>query len=131
MSTVTTTAAAKASEPEAPKKRSDRSRAENRLGQRLVAPAVIVMLAVTAWPMIQALYLSLFRYRLTSPDDKEFVGLSNYGTVLTDGLFWQDTWNTVLIMVVTVGGRAGDRLRVRDGDAPHRVRPRRRSGRRS
>ena len=53
--------------------------------------------------MIQALYLSLFRYRLTSPDDKEFVGLGNYGTVLTDGLFWQDTWNTVLIMVVTVG----------------------------
>jgi multiple sugar transport system permease protein len=81
---------------------SDRSRAENRLGQRLVAPAVILMLLVTAWPMIQALYLSLFRYRLTAPDDREFVGLSNYGTVLTDRLFWQDTWNTVLIMVVTV-----------------------------
>ena len=103
MSTVTATAGAKAGEGQkAPKKRSDRSRAENRLGQRLVAPAVIVMLAVTAWPMFQALYLSLFRYRLTSPDDKEFIGLSNYGTVLTDQLFWQDTWNTVLIMVVTV-----------------------------
>src|SRR4029077_6735148 len=71
-------------------------------GRRLVAPAVIVMLAVTAWPMIQALYLSLFRYRLTSPDDKQFVGLDNYGTVLTDSLFWQDTFNTVLIMLVTV-----------------------------
>jgi multiple sugar transport system permease protein len=82
---------------------SDRARAENRLGRRLVAPAVIVMLGVTAWPMIQALYLSLFRYRLTSPDDKQFVGLGNYRTVLTDGLFWQDTLNTVLIMVVTVG----------------------------
>ncbi|MFC7494445.1 MULTISPECIES: carbohydrate ABC transporter permease [unclassified Nocardioides] len=80
----------------------DRSRAENRLGQRLVLPAVIVMLVVTAWPMIQALYLSLYRYRLTNPDDKEFVGLSNYGTVLTDSLFWQDTLNTVIIMVVTV-----------------------------
>ena len=81
---------------------SDRSRAENRLGMRLVAPAVILMLIVTAWPMGQALYLSLFRYRLTAPDDREFVGLGNYGTVLTDQLFWQDTWNTVLIMVVTV-----------------------------
>ena len=81
----------------------DRAAAENRLGIKLVLPAVIVMLAVTAWPMIQALYLSLFRYRLTSPDDKEFIGLSNYGTVLTDPLFWQDTLNTVLIMVVTVG----------------------------
>ncbi len=81
---------------------SDRSSAENRLGLRLVAPAVIVMLLVTAWPMIQALYLSLFQYRLTSPDDKEFVGLGNYATVLADGLFWKDTVNTVIIMVVTV-----------------------------
>ena len=81
---------------------SDRSRAENRLGMKLVAPAVILMLLVTAWPMIQALYLSLFRYRLTAPDDREFIGLNNYLTVLSDGLFWQDTWNTVLIMVITV-----------------------------
>jgi multiple sugar transport system permease protein len=81
---------------------SDRSRAENRLGQRLVAPAVVLMLIVTAWPMGQALYLSLFRYRLTAPDDREFVGLGNYGTVLTDKLFWIDTGNTVMIMVVTV-----------------------------
>jgi multiple sugar transport system permease protein len=81
---------------------SDRSKAENRLGLKLVAPAVVMMLLVTAWPMGQALYLSLFRYRLTAPDDREFIGIDNYVTVLTDSLFWQDTWNTVLIMVVTV-----------------------------
>ncbi len=81
---------------------SDRSAAENRLGLKLVAPAVVMMLLVTAWPMGQALYLSLFRYRLTAPDDREFIGIDNYVTVLTDSLFWQDTWNTVLIMVVTV-----------------------------
>ena len=81
---------------------SDRTVAENRLGRRLVAPAVIVMLVVTAWPMIQALYLSLFRYRLTTPDDKAFVWLSNYGTILSDSLFWKDTLNTVIIMIVSV-----------------------------
>ncbi|GAB3779929.1 carbohydrate ABC transporter permease [Nocardioides ungokensis] len=81
---------------------SDRSSAENRLGQKLVAPAVIVMLLVTAWPMLQALYLSMFRYRLTTPNDKEFIWFSNYGTVLGDSLFWKDTVNTVIIMVVTV-----------------------------
>ena len=58
---------------------SDRATAENRLGQQLVAPAVIVMLLVTAWPMLQALYLSLFRYRLTTPDDKEFIGSATTG----------------------------------------------------
>ena len=81
---------------------SDRFRAENALGRKLVAPAVILMLIVTAYPMLQALYLSLFRYRLTTPNDREFIGLSNYGTVLTDSLFWKDMWNTVLIMIVTV-----------------------------
>ena len=100
MTTVTEAPAAKqvAGRPHA----SDRSAAENRLGIKLVAPAVVVMLVVTAYPMFQALYLSLFRYRLTDPDAKEFIGLSNYGTVLTDSLFWKDTWNTVIIMVVTV-----------------------------
>lgn len=89
-------------ERKARKQASDRSRAEERLGQKLVLPAVLVMLVVTAWPMIQALYLSLFRYRLTTPEDRAFIGVDNYITVLTDSLFWRDTWNTVLIMVVTV-----------------------------
>lgn len=81
---------------------SDRSRAESRLALRLVAPAVALMLLVTAFPMLRALYLSLFSYSLTAPDEREFVGLDNYVTALSDGLFWRDTANTVFIMVVTV-----------------------------
>lgn len=81
---------------------SERARAETVLGWKLVAPAVAMMLLVTAWPMLRALYLSLFRYRLTAPDDREFVGLSNYAAVLTDPLWWTDVGNTLFIMVVTV-----------------------------
>jgi multiple sugar transport system permease protein len=99
---VTTTAAKPARSKPAKAAASDRTSAENRLGLKLVAPAVVLMLLVTAWPMIQALYLSLFRYRLTTPDDREFVGLGNYTTALSDSLFWTDIWNTVVIMVVTV-----------------------------
>jgi multiple sugar transport system permease protein len=80
----------------------ERARGENRLAWKLVAPAIVVMLAVTAYPMLRALYLSLFQYRLTAPDDREFVGLENYWNVLTDTLWWRDIWNTVFIMVVTV-----------------------------
>jgi multiple sugar transport system permease protein len=97
---VTTTVARPATK--APAADTDRSVAENRLGLKLVAPAVVLMLLVTAWPMLQALYLSLFRYRLTTPDDREFVGLDNYISALGDSLFWTDIWNTVVIMVVTV-----------------------------
>jgi multiple sugar transport system permease protein len=102
-----TTHVATAATPEKPQKApktpsTDRSRAENRLAMKLVAPALVLMLLVTAFPMIRALYLSLFSYSLTAPDDREFIGLSNYVTALTDGLFWRDTLVTVFIMVVTV-----------------------------
>jgi multiple sugar transport system permease protein len=80
----------------------DRARAENRLGWKLVAPAVVLMLIVTAYPMFEALYLSLFRYRLTTPGDKGFVGLSNYGVILSDRLWWDDVFNTLFIMIITV-----------------------------
>ncbi|MDP2775707.1 MAG: sugar ABC transporter permease [Nocardioides sp.] len=81
---------------------SERTRTENSLGRKLVAPAIIVMLVVTAFPMLRALYLSVYNYALTAPEDKEFVGVDNYVTALTDPLFWKVTGVTVLYMVVTV-----------------------------
>ncbi len=81
---------------------SDRSRAETRLGQKLVAPAIILMLIVTAFPMLRAIWLSVYNYSLTAPDDKAFVGAGNYLTALTDSLFWQTTGITVFYMVFTV-----------------------------
>lgn len=101
MSTAVQTATKPAKHRSVPKD-SDRSRNENNLGRKLVAPALVVMLLVTAFPMLRALYLSLFDYSLTAPDDRTFVGLSNYGTALSDSLFWRDTANTVMIMIVTV-----------------------------
>jgi len=81
---------------------SDRSRSENRLALKLVAAPLALMLLVTAFPMLRALYLSLFTYSLTAPDDRKFIGIDNYVTALTDSLFWRDTLVTVIIMIVTV-----------------------------
>jgi multiple sugar transport system permease protein len=80
----------------------ERTRSERRLGWKLTAPAVVVMLAVTAYPMLNALWLSLFSYRLTDPAAREFVGLRNYGVILSDALWWQTVVTTVIITVVTV-----------------------------
>jgi multiple sugar transport system permease protein len=85
-----------------PARLSERARDEQRLGWYLVAPAVVVMLAVTAYPLGRAVYLSLYSYRLTDPAAKEFVGLRNYWVVLTDSLWWQDVFTTVFITVITV-----------------------------
>ncbi|MEX3508342.1 ABC transporter permease [Kocuria sp. WRN011] len=90
---------------QAPKRKrqiSDRVRAERKLGWLLAGPAFIIMLLVTLYPIVQAIYDSLFSFRLTAPGDKEFVFLGNYATVFSDGLFWRDLGVTLLITVVTV-----------------------------
>jgi multiple sugar transport system permease protein len=81
---------------------SDRSKAERKLGWMLAGPAFAVMLLVTAYPILQAVYYSLFNYRLTDPDNRSFIGLSNYGVILTDSLWWQALAVTIFITVVTV-----------------------------
>jgi multiple sugar transport system permease protein len=81
---------------------SERARAERRLGWMLCAPAVVVMVAVTAYPILYAVYLSLRRSDLRFPDKSEFVGLANYGHVLGATLWWDDVLHTVIITVVSV-----------------------------
>ncbi|RBY85201.1 carbohydrate ABC transporter permease [Blastococcus sp. TF02A-26] len=81
---------------------SDRSKAERKLGWLLAGPAFFVMLAVTAYPILQAVYESLFSYRLTDPDNRSFNGLSNYWVILSDSLWWTSLGVTLLITVVTV-----------------------------
>lgn len=81
---------------------SDRMRHERRLGLRLSAPAFIVMILVTAYPLGYAIVLSLFRYRLTDPDGRSFVGLQNYLTVLTDPVWWSAVSTTAIITVISV-----------------------------
>ena len=82
--------------------KSQRAKSEARLGWLLAGPAFFVMLFVVLYPILQAVYDSLFNYRLTAPGDREFVGLGNYGVILTDPVFWKDLGVTLLITVVTV-----------------------------
>ena len=97
-----TVATAGQSPAPAKKKLSEGARAERRLGWLLCAPAVIVMIAVTAYPIAYAVYLSLERYNLELPQDVKFVGLANYGAVLTSPYWWHALVVTLIITVVSV-----------------------------
>jgi multiple sugar transport system permease protein len=81
---------------------SEATRAERRFGWLLCSPAVIVMAAVAFYPIIYAIYLSLQRYDFRFPKATHFVGLSNYGVVLSSGLWWHAFVVTIIITVVTV-----------------------------
>jgi multiple sugar transport system permease protein len=81
---------------------SARTRSEHRLAWLLCAPAVLAMLAVTAYPIGYAIVLSVQQIDLRFPDEGGFVGLDNYTTVLSSQLWWTDVFNTVFLTVVTV-----------------------------
>jgi multiple sugar transport system permease protein len=81
---------------------SEGARAERRLGWMLCAPAVIVMIAVTAFPVGYAIYLSLERYNLELPKAVKFIGFSNYAAVLSSPYWWQALKVTVIITVFSV-----------------------------
>jgi multiple sugar transport system permease protein len=81
---------------------SEGARAERRLGWLLIAPAVIVMIAVTAYPIGYAVYLSLKRYDLRFPKQAKFVGLDNYAAVLRSPFWWHALWITLIITVISV-----------------------------
>jgi multiple sugar transport system permease protein len=80
----------------------DKTRAERKLGLMLCAPAVVMMLLVTAYPILYAFILSLQKKDLRFPGESGFVGLSNYATVLGSSLWWQAVFNTAFITVVSV-----------------------------
>jgi len=77
-------------------------RPERRLAFILVAPAAILMLAVTAYPIGYAVWLSLQRNNLATPNDTAFIGLGNYQTILTDRYWWTALAVTLGITVVSV-----------------------------
>jgi multiple sugar transport system permease protein len=81
---------------------SERTRHERRLGLALSAPAFIVMVFVTAYPLIYAVVLSFYNYRLTDPEGRTFVGLRNFATVLTDPVWWSDFLTTLIITAASV-----------------------------
>lgn len=75
-------------------------RAERKLGLLLVAPAVTIMLAVAAYPILYAFWLSLNRSDLRNPDAQRFVWFENYVTVLSSPIWWTAFGVTMFITII-------------------------------
>ncbi|MDT5311859.1 MAG: trehalose/maltose transport system permease protein [Mycobacterium sp.] len=75
---------------------------ERRLAFWLISPAVVLMLAVTAYPIAYAVWLSLQRYNLAAPDDTKFIWFDNYATILSDRYWWTAFVVTLGITIVSV-----------------------------
>ena len=62
----------------------------------LNAPAILTVLLLVAYPIVDAFWLSLHRYNLRRPDTYAFVGLQNYLDVLKSDLFLPSLGVTLL-----------------------------------
>lgn len=66
-----------------------------RLGLLLIAPTVLIFCAVIIYPLVSALYLSLFKV-FTPTLESSWVGLGNYRELLASGMFWSALVNTLI-----------------------------------
>jgi multiple sugar transport system permease protein len=67
----------------------------SRLGLVLIAPTVLVFCGVIVYPLVSAIYLSLFSI-FTPTLEGSFVGLENYRALLSNGTFWNALVNTLI-----------------------------------
>ncbi|WUH88491.1 sugar ABC transporter permease [Amycolatopsis sp. NBC_00355] len=81
---------------------SEGKKAERKLGLWLCAPAFVVMIAVTGYPILYSIWLSLQRYDLRFPAQQEFVGFDNYGAVLSNSYWWTAFGTTMFLTFVSV-----------------------------
>jgi multiple sugar transport system permease protein len=71
------------------------------LGVMLIAPTILVFAAVIVYPLVSALYLSLFSV-YTPTLTGHFVGLGNYVGLLTHNAFWRALWANAVWTVGTL-----------------------------
>ena len=84
-----------------PAPRRVRGRADQRLSPyAFVAPFFVLFAAFGLFPLAYTLWVSLRDWRLIG-GDRGFVGLENFGEVLTDDRFWTATGNTLGLFVVS------------------------------
>ncbi len=69
----------------------------------LIAPALLLLLAVFVWPILDYAWLSLQAQSVFTGLEPVPVGLANWQRLLGDGRFWQDAAQTLRFAVVSVG----------------------------
>jgi multiple sugar transport system permease protein len=86
-----------------PGRTSEGRRAETRLAFRLLIPAGIVLVVIIAYPVVRAIWLSLYSdARFGTP---EFIGFKNYIRAFTgtgSDTFWPAFWFTTQLTIVTM-----------------------------
>jgi trehalose/maltose transport system permease protein len=75
---------------------------QRRLAWYLIIPAVLVVVLVIGYPLIQVIVYSFLKYKLDGVTPASFAGLDNYTFVLSDPDWWRAVWNTLVFTFFSV-----------------------------
>ena len=78
---------------------------EARLAFWLILPAVVGLVAISAYPVVQTVIWAFQHYLLTEPDNIHFNGLKNFQRLLADQAFWTALKFSIIYTVVSVVGQ--------------------------
>lgn len=75
----------------------------------MVAPALLLVLVLGVYPMIDTIIISFQKYDLlnVNTDGKPWVGFDNYAAILADDRFLQTIWQTVVFTILAVALSVG------------------------
>lgn len=65
-----------------------------------ILPALTLVGVFILYPIVQAIYTSLFEKNLLRPSEAEFVGISNYAEIWSNPTIHEVLWNTLVWVVV-------------------------------
>jgi multiple sugar transport system permease protein len=78
------------------------ARRDRQFGYVMAAPALFALLLVILFPILFALYTSVFDFTLIHPVFDDFVGLDHYGSALGDQEFRLSLWTTLRFVAAVV-----------------------------
>lgn len=75
---------------------------DRRIGWMLTIPALLLLIAVFAYPIGLAFWQSFITKNLGTELQTEFAGFQNYIRMAQDGRFWQSLWNSVVFTSLSI-----------------------------
>src|SRR5215213_7683275 len=85
-----------------PQRRRSRGLSERRLAFFMVSPSMVLIALVAAYPIIDAIWLSLHEYSVRVAGLSRWAGLKNYTAALGDGDWWAAFGHTMIFTAASV-----------------------------
>jgi len=68
----------------------------------MIVPITVVLVLVAVYPFLYALWLSFTNAHMANYTNPSLVGLTNYGAILRNAVFWHSLWRSLIYVMAAV-----------------------------